>query len=71
VQVADGQFVELGRTGTDAIWTVLGQFADMPHNEIAQPNRAYNNSTIWEPDFSRDYFLDLPVRRIRRRQLDE
>ena len=59
VQVADGQFVELGRTGTDAIWTVLGQFADMPHNEIAQPNRTYNNSTIWEPDFSRDYFLDL------------
>jgi len=58
-EVAKGQFVELAREGEDAIWTVLGEFADMPHNDIAQPDRAVNNTTIWEPDFSRGYYLNL------------
>ncbi len=29
------------------------------HNEIPEPNRAVDNSTVWEPDFSRDYYQDL------------
>ncbi|WP_354384436.1 immune inhibitor A domain-containing protein [Streptomyces sp. PvR034] len=29
------------------------------HNQIAQPDRAKNNSTAWRKDFSRDYFQDL------------
>ena len=29
------------------------------HNEIPEPNRSVDNSTIWEPDFSRQYFQDL------------
>jgi immune inhibitor A len=29
------------------------------HNEIPEPNRAVDNSTIWEPDFSAAYFQDL------------
>ena len=29
------------------------------HNEIPEPDRTVDNSTIWEPDYSRDYFQDL------------
>ena len=29
------------------------------HNEIAEPDREVDNTTIWAPDFSRDYYLDL------------
>jgi immune inhibitor A len=58
-EVARGQFVELAREGEGVIWTVLGEFADFPHNNIAEPDRAYDNTTIWVPDFSRDYFMDL------------
>jgi len=58
-QVARGQYVELAREGEGAIWTVLGEFEDFAHNNIAQPDRTVNNTTIWQPDFSRDYFLDL------------
>lgn len=54
-----GQFVQLEREGEQAVWTVLGQFADFPHNSIAQPNRRYDNTTLWEPDFSRSYYLNL------------
>ncbi len=59
VEVAKGQFVELEREGESMIWTVLGEFADMKHNEIVEPDRSINNSTIWTPDFDRDYYMDL------------
>ena len=59
VEVAEGQFVELELKGEDPVWTMLGEFADFSHNGIAPPNRTYDNSTIWESDFSRDYFLKL------------
>jgi len=58
-EVARGQFVELAREGEGAVWTVLGEFADLAHNSLPQPDRAVNNTTIWVPDFSRDYYLDL------------
>lgn len=58
-EVAKGQYVELEREGEGAIWTVLGEFADFEHNKIAEPDRTVDNSTIWEPDFSRDYFYEL------------
>ncbi len=58
-QVARGQYVELAREGEGSIWTVLGEFADFQHNHIVQPDRAVNNTTIWVPDFSRDYFMKL------------
>lgn len=29
------------------------------HNQIAEPNRADNNSTAWQKDFSRQHFQDL------------
>ncbi|MCE5190214.1 MAG: immune inhibitor A [Actinomycetia bacterium] len=59
IEVAEGEFVKLALEGEDPVWTMLGEFADFPHNNIAQPNRTYDNTTIWEPDFSRDYFLKL------------
>lgn len=58
-EVAKGQYVELERESDGAIWTVLGEFADFPHNSISKPDREVDNSTIWEPDFSRDYYMDL------------
>ena len=35
-EVARGQFVELERTGEDSIWTVLGEFSDLAHNQIPE-----------------------------------
>jgi len=58
-EVARGQFVELARENEDPIWTVIGEFGDFPHNNIAEPDRDYDNTTIWAPDFSQDYYLDL------------
>lgn len=57
--VARGQYVELEREGEDPIWTVLGAFSDMNYNEIPEPDRSVDNTTIWTADFSRDYYLDL------------
>ena len=57
--VAKGQYVELERVGEDPVWTVLGEFGDFPHNNIAEPDRSVDNTTIWTADFSREYFLDL------------
>jgi len=56
VQVAKGQYVELAREDTDAIWTVLGEFSDLPHNSIPAPDRSVDNTTIWTQDFSQPYF---------------
>ena len=33
-EVARGQYVELAREGEGAIWTVLGEFADLAHNTL-------------------------------------
>ncbi|ABC80604.1 immune inhibitor A domain-containing protein [Anaeromyxobacter dehalogenans] len=59
VQVARGQYVELQREGEDAVWTVLGEFADLLHNQIPEPDRAVDNTTSWSPDFDRQHYLDL------------
>jgi immune inhibitor A len=58
-EVARGQFVELVREGEGAVWTVMGDFADLTHNHIAQPDRSVNNTTLWVPDFSRDHMMGL------------
>ncbi|WP_323100973.1 immune inhibitor A domain-containing protein [Intrasporangium sp. YIM S08009] len=69
-KVAGGQYVELAREGEDSIWTVTGEFGTpssptyggLPgpmHNQIPQPDRSVDNSTIWAPDFSSDYYEKL------------
>jgi immune inhibitor A len=58
-EVARGQYVQLVREGTGQVWTLLGEFADLKHNELPKPDRAVDNSTFWAPDFSRDFFNKL------------
>jgi len=69
-QVAKGQYVELAREGEDSIWTVLAQFGNTVNptyggtagpqsNQIPQPDRSVDNTTIWAPDFSQAYFENL------------
>lgn len=58
-EVARGQYVELARDGEDPVWTVLGEFADFPHNNIAEPDRSVDNTTIWEEDFNQDYYMGI------------
>src|SRR5512146_1575183 len=58
-EVARGQYVELAREGEGAVWTVLGEFADLHHNQLPQPDRAVDNTTLWVSDFNRAHFLDL------------
>lgn len=70
-EVARGQFVELEREGEDSIWTVLAEFGDAEHpsypggllgpqrNLIPQPDRNFDNTTIWVPDFNRDHYMDV------------
>ena len=59
LEVAKGQYVELVREGEDPVWTVLGEFGDFPHNNISEPDRSVNNTTIWVDDFNRDYYMDI------------
>jgi immune inhibitor A len=69
-QVARGQYVELEREGEDSIWTVIGEFgttihplyggtAGPLHNQIPQPDRNFDNATIWAPDFTRAYYENV------------
>jgi immune inhibitor A len=58
-EVARGQYVELAREGEDPVWTVLGEFPDLPHNDIPEPDRSVDNSTIWVSDFNRDYYMEM------------
>lgn len=69
-QVAKGQYVELARQGEDKIWSVLGEFGNailLPqggtpgplHNQIPQPDRNVDNTTIWTSDFSKAYYENL------------
>lgn len=70
-RVANGQYVELAREGEDKIWTLLTQFGTTEHpaylggllgplhNQIPEPDRSVDNTTIWAPDFSPAYFENL------------
>jgi immune inhibitor A len=70
VKVAKGQYVELGFEGEDEILTLVGEFGDTvnptyggepgpQHNEIPQPDRSVDNTTIWTSDFNRDYYQNM------------
>ena len=74
VKVAKGQFVKLAFQGEDNILTLLGEFGDLSytgtpprgdgtpgplHNEIPEPDRSVDNTTIWTADFSQAYYENL------------
>lgn len=87
VQVAKGQYVELGREATDKIFVVIAEFGntrhvafpdtingqpasdalvfDGPlHNQIPQPNRANDNTTLWQADYTRAHYEDMYFNRM-------
>ncbi|MFD4408517.1 immune inhibitor A domain-containing protein [Streptomyces sp. NPDC058251] len=64
------KYVELGREKTDKIFTILVEFGDKAdssaggtagplHNQIAEPDRAKDNSTAWQADYNQKHFQDL------------
>jgi immune inhibitor A len=63
-------YIELDRLGEDTIWTIIGEFgsqihpsyggdAGPLHNLIPQPNRRFDNTTIWTADFTPAYYENL------------
>jgi immune inhibitor A len=58
-EAAKGQYVQLEREGEGALWTVLGEFADLKHNEIPEPDRIVDNTTLWKTDFNRESYLSM------------
>lgn len=70
VELSEDEFVEVATTGTDKIFTILVEFGDQvsedyggdpgpAHNEIAEPDRSEDNSTIWQEDFDTQYYEDV------------
>lgn len=59
VRLPNGTFVDYRLQGTDHIVTVLAEFTDPVHNQIAEPDRSTDNSTYWISDFSRDHYEDM------------
>ncbi|MBK9925551.1 MAG: immune inhibitor A [Anaerolineales bacterium] len=64
------RYVELEREGEDTIWTIIGEFgtqihpsyggvAGPLHNQIPQPNRAVDNTTIWTSNFNKAYYENM------------
>jgi immune inhibitor A len=69
-EVARGQYVELGLEKTDRVFVILAEFgaqihssyggaAGPMHNEIAQPNRAVDNTTIWQADYDKTHYENM------------
>ena len=72
-RVSKKHYVELDREGEDTIWTVIGEFGpnDYPnpilasgvpgplHNEIPEPDRSVDNTTIWASDFTQAYYENM------------
>jgi immune inhibitor A len=70
VEVAKGQFVELAFEGEDQILTLLADFGTQVHpvtggtpgpvhNQIPEPDRDFDNTTIWVEDFNRAHYEEL------------
>ena len=67
----DDFFVQLELQDEDLIFTILAEFGptegpDYPrggpgpvHNEIAEPDRSVDNTTIWVDDFNRNHYLEI------------
>jgi immune inhibitor A len=66
-EVAKGQYVELGLEKNDRVFVILAEFgnsihpayggtAGPQHNQIAEPNRAVDNTTIWQADFNKAHY---------------
>lgn len=70
-----GRYVELEQTRNDPVFVMLAEFGDELHpdfadstpgplhNQIGEPDRATNNSTIWQPDYNPAHYGDI-IRRM-------
>jgi immune inhibitor A len=68
MEVGDGRYVELEQARRDRVFMLLVEFGDQQdaafpavftgpsHNQIAEPDRVVDNTTIWQPDFNRAHF---------------
>ena len=70
VTKVNGDYVELRRQSTDKIFTMLAEFGDQVdkrlrgtpgplHNQIAEPDRTMDNSTMWQPSYERDHYQNM------------
>ena len=70
VKLGERKHVEVETADADLIFTVLAEFGTAGdrkrgatpgplHNEIAQPDRAVDNSTYWVEDFNRAHYVNL------------
>ncbi len=65
IERTDRIFVMLVEFGTQGGYITspsnpgLSQTAGPLHNTILQPNRETNNTTIWQPDYNREHYLDM------------
>jgi immune inhibitor A len=61
VQVGSQNFVETTAPKSDKILTMLAEFGGTgpAHNQIPEPDRTKDNSTLWQKDFSPAYFSNL------------
>jgi len=65
IERTDRIFVMLVEYGEKGGWITspanpgMSQTAGPLHNQIPQPNRAVDNTTIWQPDYSREHFVDM------------
>jgi immune inhibitor A len=72
VRVGHGKrgYVQLAREGESPVWSLIGEFgtdtrapyggtAGPLHNQIPQPNRANDNTTIWQADFNQQHYNDI------------
>ncbi|HZD16615.1 MAG TPA: immune inhibitor A domain-containing protein [Actinomycetota bacterium] len=59
VRLPNGQFVDYALEGEDHIVTLLVEFTDPEHNQIAEPDRTTDNSTYWVSDFDTAHYEDM------------
>ncbi len=61
VQVDSKSFAETTTSRSDKIFTILAEFGGSgpQHNQIPEPDRTKDNSTLWQKDFSASYYNSL------------
>ena len=76
-KVAKGQYVELEVERNDRVFVLIVEYGNQVstsptvptfpgplHNQIAEPNRLLDNSTIWQANYDRDHYVDMYFNRM-------
>jgi immune inhibitor A len=59
VALKNGRFVKYRLQGVEHLTTVLIDFTDVRHGQIAQPDRRVDNSTYWSADVTPQHYSDM------------